>query len=459
MTLNFIAKDTQLRIIEWVCAHKRCAIFAPMGSGKTVSTLTALHDLSSTEAIYPILILAPLRVAKHTWLDEIAKWRHLSSLKTSAIVGSVSEREKALSVSADVYTVNYENLAWLVTKLDKKWPFKTVVVDESTKLKGFRLRQGTQRAKALATVAHTLVKRVVLLTGTPAPNGVQDLWGQLYFVDKGERLEKSFSKFLDKWFTVDYSGYNWTPLPHAQAEIQNAISDICLTVTPDASHPKDVPIVNKIMIKLAPKVRSQYRQMEKEMFLQLESEGVEALNAATVSTKCAQIANGAIYKENKSYEVLHDEKIDALASCIEETGAPVLVVYNFKSDLDRLRRAFPHGRKLGDSASDMSDWNRGQIPILFIHPMSAAHGLNLQHGGNVLIFFSISWNLEEHLQVIERIGPLRQRQAGYDRHVFIYYILAEDTIDELILERLETKRSIQEVLLTAMMKKTKEEPK
>ena len=442
--MKFEPREYQAAMISWIQSHDRSALFCPMGSGKTVSTLTALDT-------YPILIVAPLRVAKSTWPDEITKWEHLKHLKCSVIAGTPKQRLKALNSDAQIYTTNFENLTWLVEELQQKWPFKTVVVDESTKLKGFRTHQGSKRAKSLARVAHTLVKKIVLLTGTPAPNGLLDLWGQTWFIDKGERLEKSYGRYCDKFFDSDYMGYNFTPKRGAQEEIQNKIRDVCLTIKVEDWMPVDEPIVNIIKTDMPDKALKIYKQMEKDMFVQLESEGVEALSAATVGIKCSQIANGALYKEDGTYETVHDEKIEALKSIVEEAnGMPVLVSYRFKSDLARLRIAFPAGRTLNDSDEILSEWNKGNIPVLFVHPKSAGHGLNLQDGSNILAFFSIDWNLEEHLQVIERIGTLRQKQAGHNRPVFLHYILSKGTIDELILERLSTKKSVQEVLLNAV---------
>lgn len=442
--MKFIPRPYQSAIIDWIKSNDRSAVFANMGSGKTVCTLTALDT-------YPILIIAPLRVAGSTWPDEVKKWPHLQHLKCSVITGTLKQRTEALNSKADVYTTNFESLPWLVDTLQEKWPFRTVVVDESTKLKGFRTRQGSKRAKALAKVSHSIVNKIVLLTGTPAPNGLLDLWGQLWFIDQGQRLEKSYGRYCDKHFNSDYMGYNFTPKRGAQEEIQSKIQDVCLTIKVEDWMPVDEPLVNIINVSMPAKAAKLYKQMERDMFVQLEKEGVEAMNAATVCVKCAQIANGAIYRENATWEVLHDEKISALASIIEEAnGMPVLVSYRFKSDLSRLRAAFPHGKALGGSDEVISLWNTGKIPVLFVHPKSAGHGLNLQDGSNTLAFFSIDWNLEEHLQVIERIGPLRQKQSGHNRAVHLHYILTKGTIDELIMERLSSKKSVQEVLLDAM---------
>ncbi len=449
--MKFEPRAYQSVILSRLYENKRTALFCSMGSGKTVCALTALENLSMVEQVYPVLVIAPMRVAKTTWPDEAVKWDHLRHLSVTTITGGKAQREKSLKCKADLYTINYENLPWLVEMLGSEWPFKTVIADESTKLKGFRLRQGTQRAKALAKVAHTLVNRIILLTGTPNPNGLLDLWGQVWFIDKGERLGKSFSHFVEKWFDEDYMGYNLAPKTFAQEDIQAKLKDVCLTVKVEDYVQIDKPLVNKIYVDLPSKVTTQYKKLEKEFFVQLEKEGIEALSAAALSMKLSQLTSGALYLENKEWEVIHDEKIRALESVIEEAaGMPVLVAYRFKSDLARLRLAFPCGRALIDADDMIEHWNAGKVPVLFVHPKSAGHGLNLQDGSNVLVFFNIDFNLEEHLQVIERIGPMRQKQAGHARPVFLHYILARDTIDEQIFERLTTKKSVMDVFLDAM---------
>lgn len=449
--IPFSPHGYQTQIIDFLHSVKRAAVFASMGSGKTVSTLTAIEQLILIDVDYPILILAPLRVARSTWPAEISKWPHLKHLRVSVVQGTKREREEALRVDADIYTCNYENVQWLVEHFDEKWPFRTVIADESTQLKGFRTRQGASRPRALARVAHTKIKRMVLLTGTPAPNGLLDLWGQVWFLDKGASLGKSFTSFKDRWFAPKPNGFGVLPLPHAQEEIQNAIKHLCITIDASDWFSLEQPIVNKLMLDLPRKVRQQYVDMEKKMFMEIESGAIEALSRGISTMKCSQICGGAVYKEDKAYEVLHSEKIDALRSIVEEAnGAPILVVYRFVSDLDRLKTAFPSGRVLGKDPKTEQQWRERKIPILFVHPRSAGHGLNLQDGGNILVFYSVNWALEEHLQVIERIGPMRQMQSGYKRPVFIYMLLMRDTIDETIVERLETKRSVQDILLDAL---------
>lgn len=452
---DWAPRGYQPPVIEHILSTPRCAIWAGMGLGKTVSTLTALDALFLSGESEPALVLSPLRVAKTTWPDEARKWRHLRHVSVVPVVGSEAQRRLALRMDASVYATNYENLPWLVEYYGARWPFRTVVADESTKLKGFRLRQGTKRARALARVAHSHAHRFIELTGTCAPNGLQDLWGQLWFLDQGQRLGRTFDAFRQRWFQQSFDGYGYTALPRAQEEIQAKLKDICLTV--DAKDWFDLrePIVNNIMVDLPVDARRMYREMEKQMFTEIAGHGIEAVNAAARTSKCLQLANGAAYVDDAgNWEEVHDGKLAALDEVLEEAaGAPVLVAYHFRSDLARLKRAFPQGRVLDQDPQTILDWNAGHIPLLFAHPASAGHGLNLQDGGNILVFFGLNWNLEERLQIIERIGPVRQLQAGHDRPVFIHNIIARKTVDELVLERIETKREVQDILLEAMKRK------
>lgn len=431
---------------------RRSALWMPMGGGKTVTTLTALDNLSMVEDVFPALVLAPLRVARSTWPEEVKKWPHLSHLRVSVVTGTPKQRERALAEEADIYCTNYDNLVWLRKALGDEWPFRTVVADEFTRLKSYRIRQGGSRARALGQVAHTHVKRFIGLTGTPAPNGVKDLWGQIWFLDQGERLGRTFSAFEQRWFRKGYDGYSLVPYDHTQKEVEDKLRDICLTVQ---GLQVDEPITSPVYVDLPPMARKVYDEMEKEMFAVINDEGVEAANAAVRTQKCLQLANGALYvDEDGNWEAAHDAKLDALESIIEEAnGAPVLVAYNFKHDLERLRRRFPKGRVLDADPDTIKQWNAGRISLLFAHPASAGHGLNLADGGNILAFFGVNWNLEEHMQIIERIGPMRQKQAGYDRPVFVYPILARNTVDDLVMDRLSSKKSVQEILLEALKRR------
>lgn len=458
----FTARPYGALITNHILDVARCGVWAGMGMGKTVSTLNALDLLELAEP-GPALVCAPLRVAQSTWPDEAAKWQHLRNVGVTPIVGDVKARERAalraFDFSASVFTINYENLPWLVDLLERwkrPWPFRKIVADESTKLKGFRLRQGTQRARALGRVAHKHAAHFVELTGTPSPNGLQDLWGQAWYLDQGRRLGRTFDAFRQRWFRPSFDGYGIEPLPFAQEQIEDAMRDLCLSLDARDWFDLKEPIVNTISVDLPAKARALYDDMEKAMFAQIGEHEVEAFNAAAKTMKCLQLANGAAYvgEGGAQWAEVHDVKLQALDEVIEEAaGMPVLVAYHFKSDLARLLKAFPKGRQLDKDPQTLRDWNAGKIPVLFAHPASAGHGLNLQDGGNILVFFSVNWNLEEHQQIIERIGPTRQMQAGHDRPVFIHYILARDTVDEIVLARIETKREVQDLLLEALKRR------
>lgn len=449
--MKFNPRPYQSLIIEAITTTPRVNVFASMGTGKTCATLSAIHQMYLEG---PVLVLAPLRVAVSTWPDEARKWDHLGDLNVVAITGTPAQRRQALATPAAVYTLNYENIPWLVAECGNEWPFSMIVADESTRLKSFRLRGGSKRAAALAKVAHAKTARFVNLTGTPAPNGLIDLWGQSWFIDKGQRLGRTFSAFVSRWFMQQRYGnfFKLEPMPHSQKEIQTALSGITISI--DARDYFDIkdPIVSPVAVQLPPKARKLYKRMEKEMFFELRGLEVEAMNAASKTIKCLQLASGAVYGEDgEAWAEVHDEKIKALESIVEEAnGAPVLVAYHWRHDLERLRKAFPQGRALDADPQTLRDWNKGKIPLLFAHPASAGHGLNLQDGGNILVFFSLWWDLEQHQQIIERIGPTRQAQAGHDRPVFIYYLIAGGTVDALALQRLRTKASVQEILLNAM---------
>lgn len=458
---NFTPRPYQDLILSHEIDIKRSNVWAGMGMGKTVATLTSLEYLfMAGSETQPALVLAPLRVASSTWPDEAVKWNHLRNIDVQPIIGTAKERMAAIkNTNASVFTINYDNLVWLVEIFGEHWPFGTIIADESTRLKSFRLRKGGKRAAALAKVAHKHVHRWVNLTGTPSPNGLIDLWGQAWFVDQGQRLGRTYSAFTSRWFNnIQFPGQQWSklePWPFAQEQMQDALRDV--TISLDAADWFDIeePIHNIIKLELPTKARKQYQEMEKEMFLELEHEGVEALNAAAKTVKCLQIASGAIYTDDsKNWVELHDTKIQALESIISESGGmPILVAYHWKHDLERLLKAFPKGRNLDADPQTLRDWNAGKIPILFAHPASAGHGLNLQDGGNILVFFSHWWDLEQYQQIIERIGPTRQIQAGYNRPVFIHHLIAAGTMDEVVMERRNSKQEIQDLLLEAMKRK------
>jgi SNF2 family DNA or RNA helicase len=434
--------------------HKRGGVWAAMGTGKTVSTLTAVDGLQfAGEMPEPFLVLAPKLVAEKTWPKEAAKWRHLCHMEIQPIVGDLGQRQRALrNTNAAGFTVNYEQIPWLVETLGERWPFKMVVADEATRLKSFRLGgSGGQRARAIAKIAHKHIDRWVNLTGTPSPNGLHDLWGQTWFLDAGQRLGRTFGAFEQRWFRQGYNGYGLEPLPSAQEQIEDAVRDLHLTIGPEWLG-VDKPIENVIRVDLPPKARALYRDMEKQMFMSLAGHEVEAFSAAARTIKCLQLANGAAYVDDAgNWHEVHDAKLRALESVVEEAGgAPVLVAYHFKSDLARLQRAFPHAINVGTSEG-LDRALKGEGRVWLGHPESMGHGVDgLQEHCNTLAIFGHWWSLESYQQIVERIGPTRQKQSGKNRPVFIHHLVAADTVDELVVARRESKRSVQDLLLEAM---------
>ena len=451
---------------DFLASTPRALLAARMGMGKTSMCMTVLDTLYNVAGqTEPTLVLAPKLVAASTWPMEAQKWEHLRGLEIAVAVGTAEERIAALKRDVPIVTINYDVLPWLIDHLKGRWPWRRVIADESTRLKSFRVKQGGVQAQALGRVAWLpQVKEWWNLSGTPAPNGLKDLWGQSWFLDQGERLGRSYSAFEMRWFAYkkirDALSHKVEIkpiiMPFAQEQIQSALKDITLTLDPKDWFDLADPIVTILPVHLPRAARKHYDDMEKEMFTQLDGFDIEAFGQAGKTMKCLQCANGAMYVDKTATEwrEVHDAKLQALESIINEAaGEPVLVAYHFKSDLARLQRAFPQGRLLDGSARMQDDWNSGNIPLLFAHPASMGHGLNLQDGGNILVFFGHWWDLEKHDQVIERIGPMRQFQSGLARDVFIYYIVAMDTVDEIVIARHESKRAVQDLFLEYMKRK------
>ena len=453
----------QKLITRKIIETPRSCIWAGMGMGKTVASLTAFEILRAREGYKRLLILAPLRVAKYTWANEAKKWAHLHHLGIANACGTPRERTIAfINQDKPIICMNYDNLPWLVESVKaKKLParcleFDMIICDEATRIKGFRRSSGSQRAKALNQFAFLKsVKRFVELTGTPASNGYLDLWGQFWFIDRGERLCSSFKAYQMTYFTPTRVGNNaftvrWDIIPGSEQAILERTRDVTLKLNSEDWFSIEKPIIRTVEVNLSGKARKIYDDMERELYAELsDEESVVAVNAAVKTGKCLQIASGALYTDDdNSWEAIHEEKIEALRSIVEEaSGAPVLVAYQFKHEAERILKAFKQAKKLDKNPKTIDEWNAGRIPILLAHPASCGHGLSLQDGGNILVFFSTGWNLEEHEQIIERIGPMRQMQSGHKRNVFVYYITAKNTLDEAVQKRLQTKRSVLDVLL------------
>lgn len=475
---EFIPRPMQRPMLDHVFSNDRWALWAGMGTGKTAVVLTLLEALYLGGETAPTLILGPLRVARKVWSDEVKKWDHLSGLQVVPIIGTREERALALRKDAPVYTTNYDNLIWLIEHYGDRWPFRTVIADEADYLKGHRVSyrygkkadgsqgkefiagEGSKRAAALAKIAHTHIKRFGQLTGTPSPNGLADLWGQLWFLDRGRRLGRTYTDFSKRWFRPKEDNYGSEPLEHSGDQIHTAVKDICLSIDGKDWFDLKAPVVNNVYVDMDIRSRTLYKKMQKELFIEIGDRSAEAFNGAAKTQKLLQLANGAVYVDplcemdsspnSKEWRLVHDEKIEALESIVHETaGAPLLVAYEFKSDLARLTRAFKQGRVLR-TTQDEDDFKAGKIPMLFAHPKSAGHGIDgFQYACNNLVFFGHNWSLGQRMQITERIGPMRQLQAGFERPVYIHNIIARNTVDELVMDRHESKRSVQELLMEA----------
>ena len=441
--MKFMPHEYQKYAIEYIKSHPVTALFLDMGLGKTVTTLTAIRDLMyDTFEVQRVLVVAPLRVARDTWPDEIKKWDHLKCLACSVVVGSVPERRRALQQDADIYIVNRENLVWLYE--NSRLDFDMVVLDE---LSSFKNHQ-SKRFRAMKAL-RPRVKRIVGLTGTPSGNGLMDLWAEFRILDMGKRLGRYISQYRNLYFQPDKRNgmvvYSYKPLPGAEEAIYHQIADITVSMkaTDYLKMPELVSVAKEV--SLSEKEKERYDELKKYLVLELPGGEVTAANAASLTLKLSQMANGAIYTDDKDVVTIHDRKLDALEDLVESAnGKPVLVAYWFKHDKDRIRKRM-EARELKES-QDFADWNEGKIPVALIHPASAGHGLNLQQGGSILVWFGLTWSMELYQQTNARLW----RQGQTDKTVIIQHIVAKSTIDERILKVLEHKDGTQSVLIEAV---------
>lgn len=436
--------------IEFIKQHPIAAILLDLGMGKTSIVLSCLNYLMfETFEVSKVLIIAPLRVARNTWSDEIKKWDHLQGLRYSIAVGTAAERIKALKADADIYIINRENVPWLIEESGLPFDYDMVVVDELSSFKNWNAK----RFKALMKV-RPKVKRIVGLTGTPSSNGLMDLFAEFKVLDMGERLGRFISQYRVNFFRPDRVNgpivYSYKLLPGAEDRIYEKISDI--TISMKASDYLEMPelISTKYKVYLDDEERAKYEELKNELVLQLPGAEITAANAATLSGKLSQLANGAIYDDDGSVNAFHDRKLDALEDLIESAnGKPVLVAYWFKHDLKRITErltALKVNFQRLDSDESIRKWNAGELQVGLIHPASAGHGLNLQEGGNTIIWFGITWSLELYSQTIGRLF----RQGQKAKNVTVIHIITDGTVDERILKALEAKDSTQRALIDAV---------
>ena len=443
--MKYNPHDYQSFATEFILTHPVAAILLQMGLGKSVITLTAMQELLKRGEISRALVIAPLRVARDTWPEEIRKWDHLKGMTYTVAVGTERERANALLQPADLTLINRENVPWLVDHLGDRFSYDMIVIDELSSFKNWQAK----RFKALLSV-RPKVKRIVGLTGTPTGNGLMDLFAEYRILDMGERLGRFISRYREAYFVPDQYTFNrvftWKPRPGAEAEIYRRIGDITVSMK-SVDHLK-MPecVMNRVPVYMDVKERTLYETLKEQMFLTVKDGVIDAKNASVLSGKLAQMANGACYGEDSEVIRIHDRKLDALEDLIEAAnGQPLLVAYWYQHDLERIRHRFPQVRHLVTS-KDFADWNAGKIPVAAIHPASAGHGLNLQQGGNQLVWFGLTWSLELYLQTNARLW----RQGQKADTVVISHIVTEDTIDERILAALEKKDRTQDALIEAV---------
>jgi SNF2 family DNA or RNA helicase len=425
-------------------------LFLEMGLGKTVATLTAidllLHDYFEVDRV---LVIAPLRVADDTWPREIEKWDHLRHLRISKVLGSATQRRRALGVDADIWIINRENVEWLVSEYGSKWPFDMIVIDE---LSSFKNHQ-SKRFRALRRV-RPMIRRVVGLTGTPAPNGLVDLWPQIYLLDMGERLGKTITGYRDRYFVPgERNGhivYKWHEKKEAEQRIYEAISDIVVSMKAEDWLELPEKIEQTVPIRISGRPWELYKKLERDLLLEFADADVVAQTAAVLSNKLLQMASGAVYDEERGVKHIHDAKLDQLEDDIEAAnGKPVMVFYYYQHSLDRILQRFPQARVLRkgkDGVEDIRAWNNDEIPVLCLHPKSAGHGLNLQESScQTLIWFDQIWSLEEYMQANARV-----HRQGQTNRILIRRYVADGTMDEEAVEAIERKEKGQEALMQAV---------
>lgn len=442
--MRYVAHNYQNYAKDFILAHKVSALFLDCGLGKTITTLTAINELMyDSFEISKVLIIAPLRVAQSTWKEEIEKWDHLNLLRYSIAVGDEKERLKALKQNSDIYIINRENVDWLVTKSGIDFNFDMLIIDELSSFKSHT----SKRFKSLLRI-RPYFERAVGLTGTPSSNGLMDLWAEFRVLDLGERLGRYITHYRNEYFLPDKRNgaviFSYKPQPNAEERIYRRLADMTISMKSTEYLKMPELILNELEINLDEKDQMKYKKFKKEMVMTIQEKEIDAINAASLSNKLIQLANGSIYDEDKKFYEVHNKKLDKLEEIIESAnGKPVLVAYWFKADKERIEKRFKV-REI-KTTDDIKQWNMGMINLALIHPASAGHGLNLQSGGSTLVWFSLTWSLELYQQTNARL----YRQGQKDT-VVIHHLITKNTIDEDIMKSLKRKDKTQESLMKAV---------
>lgn len=449
--MQFFPHPYQREAIQRLIDNDHYGLLLDMGLGKTVSTLTAIEELLYDYAdISKVLIIAPRKVAESTWQDEVSKWDHLKRLTFSTVLGSERERIAALHREADCYVINRENVVWLCDYYRGRLPFDTLIIDESSSFKNPQAK----RFKALKRVRMQF-KRIYLLTGTPAPNTLMDIWSQMYLLDAGEALGKTITSYRLKYFTPDKTNgnvvYSYKLRPGSADEIYKKVGTRCMSLKASDYLKLPARIDNTITVTMDPAAQALYKKLVKELCITVDESDITAATAGALANKLLQLANGAIYDDDKGVVLVHDAKLKALEELVENNeGKPILVFYSYKHDLARLQKAFPQAQTLAN-ADVQRKWNAGEIPILLAHPGSAGYGLNLQAGGNIIVWFGLTWSLEQYQQANARLY-----RQGQNKPVIIHHIVTKGTRDEQVIAALARKDLGQAALLNAVKATIKE---
>ncbi len=430
----------QLALIDFIKQKKKAGLFIDMGLGKTSISLTAVKDILEDFAALNVLVIAPLRVANTVWKQEAQKWEHLKDLNIEICTGSLQERKSQLKKKADIHIINKENVQWLVEHFEKQWKWDLIIIDESSTFKSHKAKRFKYLRKILKNVSH-----LILLTGTPSPQSLLDLWAQVYLLDNGERLGKNISSYRQRFFKQSgYMGFQYKPIEGAEDQIKSLIKDICVTMKAEDYLTMPKRIIKNEYVEMIPSLKNQYDNLQKNFIIELKKGvNIVAPSASTVANKLLQMCNGCVYDEERNIHQIHTLKIEALKEIIEDNpNENLLVAYNYNHDLEALQKAFPRAVVLGKSGKEVEEWNKGKIKLLLAHPASAGYGLNMQYGGSTIIWYGLTWSLENYQQFNKRID-----RQGQTKPVKIIHLIMKSGYDELVMKALTSKAKTQDEIM------------